>query len=133
MMIKKEAVKLFLILLCSTAALQLRGQATFRVFEKPVIFDAERKQLSLEYLEKRHGLKQNDPIIKPLMIVLHWTAVPTIEQTFDVFNKSRLPGARKEIATASALNVSFAIPGRQGWDDLPAAAGYGICQACDWP
>lgn len=105
-MIKHKNLILFLLLLSSTAALQVSAQATFRVFEKPIIFDAERKQLSLEYLEKRHGLKQVEPSIKPRMIVLHWTAIPTIEQTFDVFNKSRLPGSRKEIATASALNVS---------------------------
>ncbi|SDL48920.1 N-acetylmuramoyl-L-alanine amidase [Pedobacter sp. ok626] len=106
-MIKKHAVKLmFLILLCSTAPLNLRAQSTFRIFDKPIIFDAERKRLSLEYLEKRHGLKQDQPTIKPIMIVLHWTAIPTVEQTFDAFNKSRLPGARKEIATASSLNVS---------------------------
>ncbi|SMD04846.1 N-acetylmuramoyl-L-alanine amidase [Pedobacter nyackensis] len=106
-MIMKYAVKqVLLILLCSTAALTLRAQATFRIFDKPIIFDAERKQLSLEYLEKRHGLKQNEPTIKPVMVVLHWTAIPSIEVTFDVFNKSKLPGARKEIATASALNVS---------------------------
>lgn len=105
-MIKHKALRLFLILLGSTATLHVSGQATFRVFEKPIIFDAERKQLSLDYLEKRHGLKQVEPNIKPRMIVLHWTAIPTIEQTFDVFNKSRLPGSRKEIATASALNVS---------------------------
>ena len=105
-MIKHKALRLFLILLGSAATLDVSGQATFRIFEKPIIFDAERKQLSLEYLEKRHGLKQEEPNIKPRMIVLHWTAIPTIEQTFDVFNKSRLPGSRKEIATASALNVS---------------------------
>lgn len=97
---------MFLILLCSTAPLKLRAQSTFRIFDKPIVFDAERKRLSLEYLEKRHGLKQDRPTIKPIMIVLHWTAIPTVEQTFDAFNKSRLPGARKEIATASSLNVS---------------------------
>lgn len=104
---KKHAVRqILLILLCSTAALNLRAQSTFSVFEKPIIFDAERRKLSLEYLEKRHGLKQERPTIKPVMIVLHWTAIPTIGQTFNAFNKSRLPGARKEIASASALNVS---------------------------
>lgn len=97
---------MFLILLCGTAPLKLRAQSTFRIFDKPIVFDAERKRLSLEYLEKRHGLKQDQPTIKPIMIVLHWTAIPTVEQTFDAFNKSRLPGARKEIATASSLNVS---------------------------
>ncbi|WEK19523.1 MAG: peptidoglycan recognition family protein [Candidatus Pedobacter colombiensis] len=107
MMIKRYATRLIiLILLCSTASLKSRAQATFRIFDKPIIFDAERKRLSLEYLEKRHGLKQDQPTIKPVMVVLHWTDIPTIEQTFDAFNKSRLPGARKEIAKASALNVS---------------------------
>nr|WP_121270241.1 peptidoglycan recognition family protein [Pedobacter schmidteae] len=105
-MIKKHAVKLGLILLCSTATLHVRAQATFRIFDKPIVFDAERRQLSLEYLQKRHGLKQDEPTIKPVMVVLHWTAIPTIEQTFDAFNKSKLPGARKEIATAGLLNVS---------------------------
>ncbi|MEQ7802454.1 peptidoglycan recognition family protein [Pedobacter sp. ASV1-7] len=103
----KYAIKqLLLIILCSTAALNLRAQSTFRIFDKPIVFDEERKQLSLEYLEKRHGLKQTEPTIKPIMVVLHWTVIPSIEQTFNAFNKSKLPGARKEIATASALNVS---------------------------
>lgn len=78
----------------------------YPVIDKPIIFDDERKSLSLEYLEKRHGLKQTEPTIKPVMVVLHWTVIPSVEQTFNAFNKSKLPGARKEIATASALNVS---------------------------
>jgi N-acetylmuramoyl-L-alanine amidase len=103
----KYAIKqLLLIVLCSSAALNLRAQVTFRIFDKPILFDEERKQLSLEYLEKRHGLKQTQPTIKPIMVVLHWTVIPSVEQTFNAFNKSKLPGARKEIATASALNVS---------------------------
>ncbi|EOR96174.1 hypothetical protein ADIARSV_0687 [Arcticibacter svalbardensis MN12-7] len=40
------------------------------------------------------------------MIVLHWTAIPSIEQTFQAFNSPTLPGARKGIASASNLNVS---------------------------
>lgn len=91
---------------CGTAPLILKAQATFRIFDKPIVFDTERKQLSLEYLEKRHGLIQTEPTIKPVMVVLHWTVIPSVELTFDVFNKSKLPGARKEIATASALNVA---------------------------
>lgn len=79
---------------------------TFRTFYKPVIYDAERNRLSLEYLEKRHGLIQSRATIKPIMIVLHWTAIPTLENTFDAFNQPTLHNTRKEIATASTLNVS---------------------------
>lgn len=84
----------------------LLAQQVYPIIEKPIIFDAERKQLSLEYLEKRHGLKQVEPTIKPRMIVLHWTEIPSVETTFRVFNRSTLPGARKELSNASALNVS---------------------------
>lgn len=83
-----------------------KAQKLYPVIDKPIIFDAERRRLSLEYLEKRHGLKQAEPIIKPLMIVLHWTEIPSAETTFKVFNRTTLPGARKEIASASTLNVS---------------------------
>jgi N-acetylmuramoyl-L-alanine amidase len=84
----------------------VKAQKRYPVIDKPIIFDAERRQLSLEYLEKRHGLKQPEPTIKPLMIVLHWTEIPSAETTFKVFNRTTLPGARKEIASASTLNVS---------------------------
>lgn len=78
---------------------------TFRIFEKPIIFDEEREKLSLEYLEKRHGIKQERATIDPKMVVVHWTAVPTLETTFDVFNPVHL-GGRPELTSASSLNVS---------------------------
>ena len=79
---------------------------TFRTFNKPVVFDKERKQLSIEYLKVRHGIVQDSATIVPKMIVLHWTAIPTLEQSFDVMNPAVLPGARKGIAGASSLNVA---------------------------
>ncbi|PYF75599.1 N-acetylmuramoyl-L-alanine amidase [Pedobacter nutrimenti] len=106
-MYKNFATKLlfFALLLLSTLC-SLKAQTAFRIVSKPIIFDAERRQLTLDYLEKRHGLKQSEPTIHPLMVVLHWTDIMSLEKTFDVFNRSTLPGARKEIASASALNVS---------------------------
>lgn len=94
-------ILLLVILMISQQAF---GQ-TFRIFEKPIIFDEERELLSLEYLEKRHGILQNTATINPKMIVIHWTAVPTLEATFDVFNPVHL-GGRPELTTASNLNVS---------------------------
>lgn len=82
------------------------SQSTFRIFEKPIIFDEERKELSLEYLKERHGIEQDEPSIIPRMVVVHWTAVPSVEKTVDVFMKSTLPPARAGIAGASKLNVS---------------------------
>jgi N-acetylmuramoyl-L-alanine amidase len=79
---------------------------TFRTFNKPVVFDEERKKLSIQYLRERHGIIQDSATIVPRMIVLHWTAIPTLEQSFDVMNPAVLPGARKGIAGASSLNVA---------------------------
>lgn len=78
---------------------------TFRIFEKPVIFDEERERLSIEYLQKRHGLEANSATIIPKMVVVHWTETPTLEATWDFFNSPFL-NARPDILAASALNVS---------------------------
>lgn len=75
------------------------------IVDKPIIFDAERIALTKEYLATRHGLMMENPTIVPKMIVLHWTVIPTLQQSFDAFNPSKLPG-RPNLATASSLNVS---------------------------
>lgn len=99
--------KLFLFILLGLLAISgAYAQKIYPVIQKPIIFDEERKQLSLEYLEKRHGLQQTTPAIKPVMIVLHWTEIPSLEKTFKVFNGSTLPGTRRELTSASSLNVS---------------------------
>jgi N-acetylmuramoyl-L-alanine amidase len=77
-----------------------------KIIEKPIIFDATRTQLSLDYLKRRHNLIQKEPTIVPTMIVLHWTASKTMMGTYNAFNKSILPSSRKAIASVSSLNVS---------------------------
>lgn len=79
---------------------------SIKIIDKPIIFDDERKQLSLEYLEKRYGIVQETPEIDPKMIVVHWTAIPSLEKSYEAFENSKLPNWRPEITAASALNVS---------------------------
>ena len=76
------------------------------VVDRPIIFDEERKQLTLEYLEQRYGLKQQNPTINPKMIVLHWTVIPTLEKSFRAFEQPTLPNWRPDIKGVSGLNVS---------------------------
>ncbi len=91
-------------------ALVLTSSSTFsqqiRIIEKPIIFDATRTRLSIDYLKRRHDLVQKTATIEPSMIVLHWTASRTLMGTYNAFNKSILPSDRKAIAGASSLNVS---------------------------
>ena len=76
------------------------------IIDRPIIFDEQREQLTLEYLSQRYGLEQDSPDILPKMIVLHWTVIPTLEESFDAFNKPTLPNWRPDINDVSGLNVS---------------------------
>jgi N-acetylmuramoyl-L-alanine amidase len=40
------------------------------------------------------------------MVVLHWTAIPSLENTFKAFEKSKITNSRPEIKSSGALNVS---------------------------
>jgi hypothetical protein len=98
-MLKKGLLSCFIMLLLSSCN-------TLKIIDKPVTYDEERKQLSLDYLEKRYGIIKNEPTIEPRMIVVHWTAIPGLEKSFDAFKQSKLPSSRPDITDASALNVS---------------------------
>ncbi|MCE2612149.1 peptidoglycan recognition protein family protein [Flavobacteriaceae bacterium D16] len=76
------------------------------IIDKPVVFDLEREALTLEYLRDRYGLDRETAEITPKMIVLHWTAIPTFEGSFDVFNSSKIAGWRTYVQQTSGLNVS---------------------------
>ena len=75
------------------------------IVDKPILFDEERKAFTLDYLSDRYGLTQEEPTINPKMIVLHWTVIPTFEESFDTFYPAALPN-RPDIKAASTLNVS---------------------------
>ena len=79
---------------------------TLHIIDKPITYDEERKQLSLDYLENRYNIIKNEPSIEPQMIVVHWTAIPDFEKSFNAFKQSKLPNSRPDITDASALNVS---------------------------
>jgi N-acetylmuramoyl-L-alanine amidase len=84
----------------------LKGLAQ-KIIDRPIIYDSTRKALSLQYLKERHGLEQSEPTITPKMIVSHWTAIPTLEGSFNAFNPVMLPFFRKELKGVSSLNVSI--------------------------
>lgn len=81
-------------------------EVAYFIIDNPVNFNEERRELSLEYMEERYGLRKSKPKITPKMIVLHWTAIPTLEASFKAFDPVKLPGARADIQKAGALNVS---------------------------
>ena len=78
-----------------------------KIVDRPIIYDSTRKILSLQYLKERHGLEQLEPTLTPKIIVAHWTAIPTLEGSFNAFNPVMLPSFRKELKGVSPLNVSI--------------------------
>jgi len=73
--------------------------------QRPIIWNAERAQLSIDYLRERHGLDVHSAQITPRMVVVHWTAIMSLQRTFEVFDPVRLPG-RPNLKAVSPLNVS---------------------------
>jgi len=76
------------------------------IIQKPIIFTAKRKDMTKEYIKKHYGLLVKNIKIKPEIIVLHWTAVMSFQDSFKRLNAEKLFSDRKDIAKASALNVS---------------------------
>lgn len=96
----KKILPLFLLPLLLGCGIQSK------IIDRPIIFNQERKDLTLEYLDSRYNLKQLKPTITPTMIVLHWTEIPTLEKSFEAFYNPTLPNWRPEIESVSGLNVS---------------------------
>ena len=84
----------------------LSCSASRKIVDKPIVFNEERNQLTIQYLNDRYGLEQDSPRIVPRMIVLHWTAIPTFEGSFEAFLNTKLPNWRSDIESVSGLNVS---------------------------
>ena len=77
------------------------------IIQKPINFSDHRKALTLEYINTHYGLTPKDISITPKVIVVHYTAIPTLEGSFEAFNKEELPMSRTDISTKKAsANVS---------------------------
>ena len=76
------------------------------IIDKPIDFGKQRIELTKEYIKQHYGKDVQDITITPKIIVLHWTAVPTLEGSYDRLKPEILLTDRKDIAAAGALNVS---------------------------
>lgn len=76
------------------------------IIQKPIMFQKERKEMTKQYIKKHYGLAVKNLKIKPEIIVLHWTAVMDLNKSFQRLYPQKLLSDRKDIAKASALNVS---------------------------
>jgi N-acetyl-anhydromuramyl-L-alanine amidase AmpD len=97
-------MKYFIILF--TSILFISCSVKTKIVDRPIIFDEEREALTLQYLSERYDINNGTSSITPKMIVLHWTAIPNLENTFKAFEKSKITNSRPNIKSSGALNVS---------------------------
>ena len=81
------------------------NDTAINIIQLPINYSKERTDLSIEYLKNRHGITQSTPVIKPVMIVLHFTDGGTIKSIHDYFNSPTIEDSRAINKRVSALNV----------------------------
>ncbi|MGB5190742.1 N-acetylmuramoyl-L-alanine amidase [Robiginitalea sp.] len=103
-----RSFQVFKILCVLVLAAGIHGCSSVKpvIVERPISFGPDREALTISYLNTRYDLPATSPVIVPRMIVLHWTAIPTLEGSLKAFQPERLPAARGDIQGAGALNVS---------------------------
>jgi beta-N-acetylhexosaminidase len=77
----------------------------FKIIDKPIDFGVNRIEGTKKYIKTHYGLDVKDIKIKPRIIVLHWTAIPTMQKSYDFLKPENL-GARPELVKAGNINVS---------------------------
>ena len=100
----RQCLRCFYTILVTTLFLSCAGSSV--IIDKPINFNSEREELSLQYLQEQYGLAEASPAIVPRMIVLHYTVIPTMQGTYATFYPPYLPDTRPDISNAGNLNVS---------------------------
>ncbi len=90
----------------NSTTLSAQNSGKLNIVQKPIVFNQKRQQLSLDYLQKRHGIRKSQATIVPKMIVLHFTGSGTLNSNFNYFNKEEIEQARTVNKNQSTLNVS---------------------------
>ena len=78
----------------------------YEIKQTPINFGEKRIELTKEYIKNHYALEVKDIKIVPKIVLIHYTAVATFEDSLKRFKNQTLPTDRGDISKASALNVS---------------------------
>jgi beta-N-acetylhexosaminidase len=78
-----------------------------RIHDRPISFSTARVDGTLQYISHHYGEDPEDISIVPRIIVLHWTAIDSFEESFAAFDPEGLGGSRPDLAAAGEVNVSI--------------------------
>ncbi|HEX5059470.1 MAG TPA: peptidoglycan recognition family protein [Kofleriaceae bacterium] len=76
------------------------------IVDAPMVWSAEREQLTLDYRRAHSDANAKDLAIDPKVIVLHYTGGNSAKATRTYFDNVKIEAARKELARGGAVNVS---------------------------
>ena len=99
-------IKTLLLSLSLSTLLLSNTVPKIKIIDKPIDFGKERIAMTKSYIKQHYGLKVKNIKITPKIIVLHWTAEMSFNKSFKRLQPQKLLTDRKDIAKASALNVS---------------------------
>ena len=97
---------IFLLLTILSILSYANGTKELKIIDKPIDFGQERIDMTKAYIKKHYGFEVDSIEIEPRIIVLHWTAEMSFNKSFKRLQPQKLFSDRKDIAKASALNVS---------------------------
>lgn len=76
------------------------------IVSRPISFGEQRQQMTLDYIREHYDSAATDILIDPQIVVVHWTATPTLESLYATFEPETLPAARAGISRGGRVNVS---------------------------
>ena len=85
------------------------------IHDRPISFSESRHRATLDYIRDHYGKQPEDISIVPQVVVLHWTAIDGLEDSFEAFDPETLRGSRPDLGSAEQVNVSIQfLVGRDG-------------------
>lgn len=79
---------------------------TLELIDKPITFNKKRIELTKRYMEERYNIKDSY-FITPKMVVIHWTALNSLDKSYQAFAPVSLSHQRTALFQSSSLNVSI--------------------------
>jgi N-acetylmuramoyl-L-alanine amidase len=81
-------------------------QTSKRIIMRPIPFGPKRRDLTLSYIRSHYDARATDICIDPLMIVVHWTASPSLASALGEFDAATVSPSRQKLRDAGGVNVS---------------------------
>jgi len=85
------------------------------IIDRPLSFSKWRINETRKYVKDHYHLDVKEITMKPIMVVVHWTAIYSLEKSFKYMSRESMYAGRKKLAKAGKNNIAvhFLI-GRKG-------------------